>query len=240
VLDTVQRGVAVTGSTVERARTVTGNTVERARAIKAERSQQLWSTLESVQAQVQTLRATIEKSGAQATEALHLQARLAELSAKVTQAINLAQEKRAQARHLSAEVLTTVSELTLQLTNFLETSVLTPSQRDTVHSLWARLIERVAGLKAQIYGTPSNPPSPAASSRSDSAASSTDSVEAAAASSSDEPAAAEHSAAEESDSKTADTGVKRHAHSKRAHANKLNAKKQQQEEEKQKVAADNE
>jgi len=210
-------------------------TVERVQSVKAQRGQQLWSKLEQVQAQVASLRAALEKSGAQASQALDLHKRVADLQAKVNSALSLAQEKRAQARHLSQEVLQSVSELTHQLTSYLESSVLTPSQVELVRSLWARVVDRVNSLKAQLH-LGSNGSSPA-SSRSESNAS---------LSGADEPEAAKAASAssDESDSKVAlpsssaaaaagtDTnGVhKRQPHSKRAGSKK--GGKQQQDEQK--------
>jgi hypothetical protein len=242
---------------------ITERSVERVQAVKAERSQQLWDRLAQVQTQLTSLRDALEKTGAQATQALDLRKHVAELNHKLNRALELAQEKRAQARHLSHEIFESVSELTHQLTNFLETSVLTASQRDLLHSLWSRVVERVNGLKAQLHlaassasSSGSSSPAESASSRSDSTASQESDAATAAVAPASEAAkdsAIAAASAEDSDSKTApaveSNGVeaasaaglsKRQPHSSKRGSKKGSSKQQQDEEQKQKIAAENE
>jgi len=243
---------------------ITERSVERVQAVKAERSQQLWDRLAQVQTQLTSLRDALEKTGAQATQALDLRKHVAELNHKLNRALELAQEKRAQARHLSHEIFESVSELTHQLTNFLETSVLTASQRDLLHSLWVRVVERVNGLKAQLHlaassasSSGSSSPAESASSRSDSTASQESDAATAAVAPASEAAkdsAIAAASAEESDSKTAPAVVesngveaasasglsKRQPHSSKRGSKKGPSKQQQDEEQKQKIAAENE
>lgn len=144
-------------------------TVEKVQRVRSEQTKALWSALEQVNAQAASLKQAVAQTSSQARQALDLTARLNELQSTVAQAIDVAQQKRAQARHLSQEILAQVTDLTMQLTHFLESN-LSEGQRRLVADFWSRLLEGVQVLKESLHLGGTAAASPVAS-RSDSNAS---------------------------------------------------------------------
>lgn len=234
-------------------------TVEKVQRVRTEQTKALWSALEQVNAQAASLKQAVAQTSSQARQALDLTARLNELQATVAQAIDVAQQKRAQARHLSQEILAQVTDLTMQLTHFLESN-LSEGHRRLLADYWSRLLEGVQLLKESLHLGGTAAASPAAS-RSDSNASPVEldalesegsasavllnGVAAAAAEPSQEDAhvLVEEAAAvdAESDSKTSPDGSVTLSKRKKGGKNGKNAAAAQaDEEQKQKVAAENE
>ena len=239
---------AATLNTVTKVKDLSGRGIETVSRVRSERSAQLKSALSQLQAKIDALRTTLANTSSQARQALDLQTRISELQAKVNQAIGVATEKGAQARHLSNEILTSAADLTVQFRGFVESN-LSDSQRDTLSSYWARVMEGVNALKESLHLGGSNVASPA-SSRSDSAADAAEAeVEAASKISHEangehvlsEPVASESESAPADESKAAAPSDKKHpGGGKQRKGKKTHAAASAEEESKQKVAAEDE